>query len=194
MAKKDFDLDGDGITSKEEIEAAKLLKEAEAAEEKADTQKHMAWVAMISMLGFTLFLFLPFMSNERVSALGDLLGLFYIALACVVGAYMGLSAYMSRIYTKIMVDIFLLIGELGLPIAGCVFLGGFIYVILKYILSDVTEQVSTMHGIISMLDNRIKNMNNDMIKLDILISHSLDLKPDEERISRADGKEDARRD
>ena len=31
MAKKDFDLDGDGITSKEEIEAAKLLKEAEAA-------------------------------------------------------------------------------------------------------------------------------------------------------------------
>ena len=91
-------------------------------------------------------------------------------------------------------DIFLLIGELGLPIAGCVFLGGFILVILKYILSDVTEQVSTMHGIISMLDNRIKNMNNDMIKLDILISHSLDLKPDEERISRADGKEDARRD
>ena len=67
-------------------------------------------------------------------------------------------------------------------------------VILKYILSDVTEQVSTMHGIISMLDNRIKNMNNDMIKLDILISHSLDLKPDEERIARADGKEDARRD
>jgi len=51
-----------------------------------------------------------------------------------------------------------------------------------------------MHGIISMLDNRIKNMNNDMIKLDILISHSLNLKPDEERISRADGKEDARRD
>ena len=93
MAKKDFDLDGDGITSKEEIEAAKLLKEAE---EKADTQKLMAWVAMISMLGFTLFLFLPFMSNERVSALGDLLGLFYIAQAGVVGAYMGMSAYMSR--------------------------------------------------------------------------------------------------
>ena len=96
MAKKDFDLDGDGVTSKEEIEAAKLLKEAEAAEEKADTQKAMAWVAMISMLGFTFFLFLPFMSNERVAALGDLLGLFYIAQAGVVGAYMGMSAYMRR--------------------------------------------------------------------------------------------------
>ena len=91
-------------------------------------------------------------------------------------------------------DIFLLIGELGLPIAGCILLGGFIYIILKYILAGVTDQVSTMHGIITMLDNRIKNMNNDMIKLDLLISHSLELKPDEERISRADGKEDARRD
>ena len=93
-----------------------------------------------------------------------------------------------------MYDIFLLVGELGLPIAGCILLGGFIYIILKYILAGVTDQVSTMHGIITMLDNRIKNMNNDMIKLDLLISHSLDLKPDEERISRADGKEDARRD
>ena len=91
-------------------------------------------------------------------------------------------------------EIFLLIGELGLPIAGCIAGGAFIYIILKYILSGVTDQVKTMHGIISMLDNRIKNMNNDMIKLDILISHSLKLKPDEERIARADGKEDARRD
>ena len=80
-------------------------------------------------------------------------------------------------------DIFLLVGELGLPIAGCILLGGFIYIILKYILAGVTDQVSTMHGIITMLDNRIKNMNNDMIKLDLLISHSLELKPDEERIS-----------
>jgi hypothetical protein len=51
-----------------------------------------------------------------------------------------------------------------------------------------------MHGIIMSLDNRVKNMNNDMIKLDIAISDALNLRQDEERISRADGKEDARRD
>ena len=51
-----------------------------------------------------------------------------------------------------------------------------------------------MHGIIMALDNRVKAMNNDMIKLDLLISHSLNLKPDEDRIARADGKKDARRD
>ena len=37
-------------------------------------------------------------------------------------------------------------------------------------------------------------MNNDMIKLDLLISHALNLRPDEDRISRADGKVDARKD
>ena len=55
-------------------------------------------------------------------------------------------------------------------------------------------QVKGMHGIIMSLDNRVKNMNNDMIKLDIQISDALNLRQDEERISRADGKEDARRD
>ena len=49
-----------------------------------------------------------------------------------------------------------------------------------------------MHGIIMGLENRVKNMNNDMIKLDIQISDALNLRQDEERISRADGKEDAR--
>ena len=70
----------------------------------------------------------------------------------------------------------------------------FIYLIIKYILESVVGQVKMMHSIITMLDNRVKTMNHDMIKLDLLISHSLNLKPDEERISRADGKNDARRD
>ena len=84
--------------------------------------------------------------------------------------------------------------EFGLPVASAVVMGIFIYMILKYILESVVGQVSGIHGIIMALDNRIKTMNNDMIKLDLLISHALKLKPDEDRISRADGKNDARRD
>jgi hypothetical protein len=34
--------------------------------------------------------------DSRVKALADLLGLFYIGQASVVGAYMGFTAYMSR--------------------------------------------------------------------------------------------------
>ena len=84
--------------------------------------------------------------------------------------------------------------EFGLPVASATVMGIFIYIILKYILDSVVGQVKGIHGIIMALDNRIKTMNNDMIKLDLLISHALKLRPDEDRISRADGKTDARRD
>tara|TARA_Y100000816_G_scaffold1889_1_gene1031 strand:+ start:251 stop:532 length:282 start_codon:yes stop_codon:yes gene_type:complete len=84
--------------------------------------------------------------------------------------------------------------EFGLPVASATVMGVFIYIILKYILNSVIGQVNSIHGIIMGLDNRIKTMNNDMIKLDLLISHALKLRPDEDRISRADGKTDARKD
>ena len=87
-----------------------------------------------------------------------------------------------------------ILAEFGLPVAAASVMGFFIYLIIKYILESVVGQVKSMHGIIMALDNRIKTMNHDMIKLDLLISHALDLKPDEERLSRADGKKDARRD
>ena len=84
--------------------------------------------------------------------------------------------------------------EFGLPVAASGVMGVFIYMILKYILESVVGQVGSIHGIIMALDNRIRTMNNDMIKLDLLISHALKLRPDEDRISRANGKKDARRD
>ena len=87
-----------------------------------------------------------------------------------------------------------ILAEFGLPVAAASVMGFFIYLIIKYILESVVGQVKSMHGIIIALDNRVKTMNHDMIRLDLLISHSLNLKPDEDRISRADGKNDARRD
>ena len=90
------DLDGDGIVTDEEIAREKEMIELELREEKANAQQWMAWVAMGSMLVFTTVLFLPVVSTSRVNALADLLGLFYIAQAGVVGAYMGVSAWMSR--------------------------------------------------------------------------------------------------
>ena len=84
--------------------------------------------------------------------------------------------------------------KFGLPVAASIVMGFFIFLIIKYILESVVGQVQGMHGIIMSLENRVKNINNDMIKLDIQISDALNLRQDEERISSADGKEDARRD
>ena len=78
---------------------------------------------------------------------------------------------------------FQILSEFALPVAAALIMGFFIYLIIKYILESVIGQVKTMHAIITMLDNRVKTMNHDMIRLDLLISHSLNLKPDEDRIS-----------
>jgi len=90
------DLDGDGIVTDEELAKEKEIVEMELREEKSEAQKRMAWIAMVSMIAFSLFLFLPIVSDNRVKALADLLGLFYIAQAGVVGAYMGATAWMSK--------------------------------------------------------------------------------------------------
>ena len=91
-----YDTDYNGTVDDDEIDNAQEMLELELREEKADAHRRMAWAAMISMIVFTIALFLPVVSESRVSALADLLGLFYIAQAGVVGAYMGVTAWMSR--------------------------------------------------------------------------------------------------
>ena len=43
-------------------------------------------------------------------------------------------------------------------------------------------------------NDRVKTMNHDVIRIDTVVSNALGLKPDTNRIARADGKNDARRD
>tara|TARA_R110000822_G_C15315213_1_gene493185 strand:+ start:1182 stop:1490 length:309 start_codon:yes stop_codon:yes gene_type:complete len=87
-----LDIDGDGTVSDAELATSAVLSQ----HEKADAQRRMAWVAMGSMIFFTLAVFLPIFPDARIKALSDLFGLFYIGQAGVVGAYMGMTAYMSK--------------------------------------------------------------------------------------------------
>jgi len=82
--------------SDEEMARLKELSEMERADRKQLQQRYMAWSAIASMVVFTLLLFTPLVKESRVAALADLLGLFYIAQAGVVGAFMGMSAWMSK--------------------------------------------------------------------------------------------------
>lgn len=90
-----FDLNGDGKVSDEEIARKERQVELENKDLKEDQQRSMAWVAIFAMVTVTVFLFLPIMSDERVAALADLIGLFYIAMAGIVAAFFGSSAYMN---------------------------------------------------------------------------------------------------
>ena len=83
-----------------------------------------------------------------------------------------------------------LIGDVGFPIAIALIAGFFIFLTIKYILESVIGQ----HGIVQALDNRVKTMNHDIIRLDATMCSVLGIRPDLNRIARANGKEDARRD
>ena len=87
-----LDLDGDGIVSDQEIKVLEAIENRD----KMDAQRKMAWTAMLSMLVFTALVFLPIFSDSRIKALADLFSLFYIGMAGVVGAYFGMSGYISK--------------------------------------------------------------------------------------------------
>ena len=96
-------------------------------------------------------------------------------------------------------DIFEFISEVGVPIGSALIMAFFIFLTLKYILESVQGQVSSLTGIIGGLENRVRMMINDMIKIDLLVSAALGLRPDIDRIARTenfveDGKIDSRRD
>ena len=91
-------------------------------------------------------------------------------------------------------EIFKIIGDLGFPIAAALAGGYFVYLTIKLLLAGVLSAVKGMAGIITALDNRVKTMNADVIRIDTLVSSALGIRPDLERIARADGKTDCRRD
>lgn len=78
------------------IKSEKIL-ELELREEKAETHRKMAWLAMVSMVVITIVVFAPnFLSESRVKVLEDIIGTFYIAQASIVGFYFGANAFMSK--------------------------------------------------------------------------------------------------
>jgi hypothetical protein len=96
-------------------------------------------------------------------------------------------------------SIFTLITDVGAPIAGALVMGFFIFIVIKQMLGGIIGTIKTLTGFCSMLETRVSVMNNDMIKIDLLVSSALELTPPTDRVARAenfveDGKIDARRD
>ena len=89
---------------------------------------------------------------------------------------------------------FKLVAEVGFPIAAAGAGGYLVFLTMKFILAGVMGSVRGLSGIITALDNRVKTMNHDVIRIDTMVSNALGIRPDTDRIARADGKTDARRD
>lgn len=83
-------------------------------------------------------------------------------------------------------DFFAIVSDVGFPIAAALAAGYFVYLTLRFILNNVCENVKNMADIITRLDARVTHINNDVVKMDAIISNALGLKQDMEKMSRTD--------
>ena len=78
-------------------------------------------------------------------------------------------------------EIFKIIGDLGFPVAMALAGGYFVYLTIKLLLGGVLGSIRGMAGIITALDNRVKTMNHDVVRIDTIVSNALGLRPDVDR-------------
>ena len=96
-------------------------------------------------------------------------------------------------------EVFNLIAEVGLPIAGALIMAFFIFLVMKQLMDNLVDDINTVEGKSKMLITRAGAMINDIIRIDTIVSSALGIPPDLVRIARAenfveDGRIDARRD
>ena len=91
-----YDLDGDGTVSDEELARNQELVEIELREEKADSQRRMAWVSLSSMVVYSILPLLSFVPESRLSTLASLSDMLFLSQASIVGLYFGATAYMAK--------------------------------------------------------------------------------------------------
>ena len=91
-----FDLDKDGVVTDEELQRSQTMLELELREEKAESQKLMAWVAVISMMVYALLPLMPFVNESRLDTIAALSDMLFLSQASIVGLYFGATAYMNK--------------------------------------------------------------------------------------------------
>ena len=91
-------------------------------------------------------------------------------------------------------DILSFVEQVGIPIASALADGCFLFIILKFMLTQVTDRISGISNALLALENQIDVMNNDIVKIDALFSCAFGCQPNLNRIAASEGKEDARDD
>ena len=91
-----YDMDGDGVVTDEELEHAKDIKKTETELRKNVAQLRMARYTLIFMGCYAVFLASPWCSAEKLEGLGAGTDLIFLSGAGIVGAYMGTTAWMSK--------------------------------------------------------------------------------------------------
>tara|TARA_R100000900_G_scaffold114441_1_gene89405 strand:+ start:524 stop:850 length:327 start_codon:yes stop_codon:yes gene_type:complete len=93
-----YDADGDGIVSDEEISTSKELQELQISHERADAQRAMSWFALWGMLLYPSLVVVSefFGMNQAASILGDMAAVYFVSVAGILAAFFGAQAWSNR--------------------------------------------------------------------------------------------------
>lgn len=91
-----FDCNNDGKVDQDDIQMTQQITKLEIDQRKDKNQVQLAWVAMVSIVVITLLLFCPFVADSRIAVVSDILDVFYVAQASIIGFYVGANTYLSR--------------------------------------------------------------------------------------------------
>lgn len=94
----EFDTDGDGVVSDEELRAAEVMHEIERADRKQFHQRMMAWYSLVGMISYpiTIIACELFGLSNASKLLTDIAPTYFIAAAGVAGAFMGFNAMSNK--------------------------------------------------------------------------------------------------
>ena len=82
----------------------------------------------------------------------------------------------------------------GIPAVASGGLGYLVWVLFKSLIADIHKKLDTQQAMIVALIDRVRQLDNDLIRIDAMCRSVLGVKPDVERIARADGHKDQRKD
>lgn len=100
-----YDLDGDGVVTDEELEMDRRLLELqdyksdiENEDKKEEAQRQMAWFALFGMLlyPFAVVASIAFGGLEAAKILGSMAATYFVSVAAIVAAFYGKEAYVKK--------------------------------------------------------------------------------------------------
>ena len=91
-------------------------------------------------------------------------------------------------------DFMTILETVGIPAAFAVAAGWMVWKLFNHLIADVHKKLDTQHSMIVALIDRVRQMDNDMIRIDTMVRTALKVPIDVDKLARADGKKDQRKD
>ncbi len=82
--------------------------------------------------------------------------------------------------------------DVGFPIAAACVGMYFVFLTIKFLLDSVLEKIKSLIGIIKQLDRRVTAMSEDIVKIDVLMTETLDMPIEKEKVARFENPKEKR--